>query len=153
MKQHLNPAVYALRRSTIREFSALAAAKEGCIRLTLGEPEFNTPAPVGEALKSALANGQTHYIANNGAPALLQKIAEFEKKKNGFEVTPEQIIVTAGSGGYFPSGLVIGTVEEVYLEESGITCSASIRPAVEIDEMSYVFIITEFLGQTKGAAP
>lgn len=68
-------------------------------------------------------------------------------------IEPGQIIVTAGSGGYFPPELVIGTVEEVYLEESGITCSASIRPAVEIDEISYVFVITEFLGQTREVLP
>ena len=97
MKEHLNPAVYQLRRSTIREFSKLAAEKEGCIRLTLGEPEFDTPAPVGQALIASLENGDTHYIANNGAPALLERIARFEQEHNGLDITPEQIIVTAGA--------------------------------------------------------
>ncbi|MBR5782938.1 MAG: aminotransferase class I/II-fold pyridoxal phosphate-dependent enzyme [Clostridia bacterium] len=96
MKHRLNPAVFSLRRSAIREFSALAAAKEGCIRLTLGEPEFGTPAPVCEALKESVDRGETHYIANNGSAALLNKIAQFETKQ-GFAVAPEQIIVTAGA--------------------------------------------------------
>ena len=97
MKEHLNPAVFSLRRSTIREFSALAAQKEGCIRLTLGEPEFDTPAPVKEALIEALSAGETHYIANNGSRKLLERIARFEREQNGYDVTPEQVIVTAGA--------------------------------------------------------
>ena len=97
MKEHLNPAVYNLRRSTIREFSALAAAKEGCIKLTLGEPEFDTPAPICEALITSLQNGDTHYIANNGAPRLLERIAKFETEQNGFVTEPGEIIVTAGA--------------------------------------------------------
>ncbi len=97
MKEHLNPAVFSLRRSTIREFSALAAAKEGCIRLTLGEPEFNTPAPVGTALIEALDKGETHYIANNGTQSLRERIARFEREQNGLDTTADEIIVTAGA--------------------------------------------------------
>ena len=97
MREHLNPAVFNLQRSTIREFSALAAQKEGCIRLTLGEPEFDTPSPVLKALQEAAQLGETHYISNNGSPALLERIARFEREQNGFAVTADQIIVTAGA--------------------------------------------------------
>ena len=54
MREHLNTALYGLRRSAIREFSALAAATPGCVSLTLGEPDFDTPAPVREAACAAL---------------------------------------------------------------------------------------------------
>lgn len=97
MREHLNPAVFNLRRSTIREFSALAAAKENCIRLTLGEPEFDTPAPVGTALVQALENGETHYIANNGTLALRERIARFEREQNGLDTSADEVIVTAGA--------------------------------------------------------
>lgn len=97
MREHLNPAVFNLRRSTIREFSTLAAAKEGCIRLTLGEPEFDTPAPVGTALVQALENGETHYIANNGTLALRERIARFEREQNGLDTSADEVIVTAGA--------------------------------------------------------
>ena len=55
-----------LATSGIRRFNALANATPGCVRLTLGEPEFDTPAPVKEAVARALAEGQTHYPPNNG---------------------------------------------------------------------------------------
>ncbi len=97
MKEHLNQNVYALQRSTIREFSTLAAQTPGCIRLTLGEPEFDTPASIVSALESAANKGETHYIANNGTLALRERIAKFETEKNSFAVSAEQIIVTAGA--------------------------------------------------------
>lgn len=96
MERFLNSAVYGAKRSAIREFSRLAQETEGCLRLTLGEPDFDTPLPVREAAIRSLHNHETHYIANNGAPALLKAISEFEKKK-GLCYAPEEIIVTAGA--------------------------------------------------------
>ena len=97
MREHLNPAVFALKRSSIREYSNLAAATPGCIRLTLGEPEFNTPAPIVSELFAAAEAGETHYIANNGTLALREKIARFEREHNGFCTNADEIIVTAGA--------------------------------------------------------
>lgn len=97
MRDHLNPRVFDLQRSSIREYSNLAAATPDCIRLTLGEPEFDTPAPITEALFTAAKDGDTHYIANNGTFALRQRIARFETEQNGFETSADEIIVTAGA--------------------------------------------------------
>lgn len=97
MREHLNPAVYRLQRSSIREYSNLAAATPGCIRLTLGEPEFDTPVSITEALFAAAKAGETHYIANNGTLSLRERIARFEREQNGFAVTADDIIVTAGA--------------------------------------------------------
>ena len=97
MREHLNPRVFDLQRSSIREYSNLAAATPDCIRLTLGEPEFDTPAPITEALFTAAKDGDTHYIANNGTLALRQRIARFETEQNGFETNADEIIVTAGA--------------------------------------------------------
>ena len=97
MRDHLNPRVFDLQRSSIREYSNLAAATPDCIRLTLGEPEFDTPAPITEALFTAAKDGDTHYITNNGTFALRERIARFETEQNGFETSADEIIVTAGA--------------------------------------------------------
>ena len=94
MRDRLNEAVYSARRSPIREFSQLAAKTPDCIRLTLGEPDFDTPEPVCEAAVEALAAGETHYIENNGAPELREKIAAFEK---GLNYAADEVIVTVGA--------------------------------------------------------
>ena len=97
MISHLNTALYTAKRSAIREFSALAKATPGCIALTLGEPEFDTPAAVREAAKEALDAGETHYIANPGAPEVRQAVADFERRENGFVCDPSEVILTAGA--------------------------------------------------------
>ena len=56
MKDCLNEAVYSLKRSAIREFSRLAKETPGCIALTLGEPDFDTPEPIREQAKLSLDN-------------------------------------------------------------------------------------------------
>lgn len=97
MSERLNPAVNSLRRSAIREFSKLAGETPGCIRLTLGEPDYDTPAEIRAAAAVALDDGETHYIENNGAMELRRRIAEFERDVNGLDYGPEEIIVTAGA--------------------------------------------------------
>ena len=97
MRDHLNEAAYNLRRSAIREFSKMAAARENCVRLSLGEPDFATPGAVCNAAAESLQAGDTHYIENNGARDLRIKIAEYEREKNGMDYDADEIIVTSGA--------------------------------------------------------
>lgn len=97
MIDRLNSAVYGSKRSAIREFSALARSTPGCVALTLGEPDFDTPSNVRAAVGSALDAGETHYIANNGVAELRERISEYERVQNGLSYSPDEIIVTAGA--------------------------------------------------------
>ncbi len=97
MKEHLNSVMYEARHSAIRQFSNLAKATPGCVMLTLGEPDFDTPEEVKAEVSKAFENHETHYIANNGSPELRRRIAEFENEKNGHHYTEENVIVTAGA--------------------------------------------------------
>ena len=54
------------------------------------------------------------------------------------------LVVTSGLGGYYPSDLVIGTIEEVQKDESGSASYAVIAPAADFDALSEVFIIKSF---------
>ncbi len=97
MRDRLNSAVFDLKRSAIREFAALAKATPGCVSLTLGEPDFDTPEPVTQQAKASLDAHETHYIENNGLRELRERIARFETEKNGFDCDQSQVIVTAGA--------------------------------------------------------
>ena len=97
MKEKLNSAVYGLKKSAIREFSRLAKETPGCIALTLGEPDFDTPSPIRLAAEQSLENHETHYIENSGLYLLRERIAHFEKEKHGFDCKAEQVIVTSGA--------------------------------------------------------
>ena len=54
------------------------------------------------------------------------------------------LVVTSGLGGYYPSGLVIGSVEEVKMDDSGAMEYAVLTPMVSFDELTEVFIIKSF---------
>jgi aminotransferase len=94
----LNPNLSGLQRSGIRVYTNLANQTPGCIRFTIGEPDFDTPQAIKDAAWKALQDNQTHYAMNQGQPALRQAIAEYETNR-GFSCSPEQILITAGATG------------------------------------------------------
>ena len=53
-------------------------------------------------------------------------------------------IVTSGLGGYYPSGLVIGTVSSVNTNDDGLAQYAVIAPMLDFDTLSEVFVIKDF---------
>jgi rod shape-determining protein MreC len=62
-------------------------------------------------------------------------------------VSKGDIVITSGFGGIFPKGLKIGTVEDIKLDISGMSLYAVTQPMVNISEVKYVSIITDFRGK------
>lgn len=89
----LNENLRALKRSGIRAYTELARSVPGCVMLTLGEPDFDTPAAIKNAAVRAMEENRTHYAPNRGIPALVKAIGEKENCKES------QIIVTVGATG------------------------------------------------------
>ena len=86
--------------SKIREIftrvNELKAQGKDIISLGIGEPDFDTPANINEAMIQATRDGQTHYSANKGILPLRQAICD--KYQQEFQMTydPEEVIVTVG---------------------------------------------------------
>jgi len=76
---------------------ALEATGRDVIHLEIGEPDFDTPANIRHAAARALEEGYTHYGPATGLPALREAIAADATKRKGFDVSPEQVIVTPGA--------------------------------------------------------
>ncbi len=53
-------------------------------------------------------------------------------------------VLTSGKGGVYPAGLVVGHIEEIETDVSGMTRYAVVAPQVALDELSEVFVIKEF---------
>ena len=53
-------------------------------------------------------------------------------------------IVTSGLGGIYPAGLDVGTVLSFHTEADGISRTAVIQPSADIENVRYVYIITDF---------
>ncbi|MCW4050316.1 MAG: aminotransferase class I/II-fold pyridoxal phosphate-dependent enzyme [Candidatus Bathyarchaeota archaeon] len=97
---------------------AMARGMKDVVNLGGGDPDFNTPGHITDALIKALKEGKTHYPPNHGLPVLRSVIAEYHGQ-HGVDWAPSEAIVTAGSGvSLFVS--MAGTVnpgEEVILLE------------------------------------
>ena len=92
----LNKNLAALKRSQIRVFTNLARETPGCVMLTIGEPDLNTPEAIKAAAVTALTENQTHYAPNQGTPALRRAVAEFETRR-GNPTTADQVLITIGA--------------------------------------------------------
>jgi len=53
-------------------------------------------------------------------------------------------VVTSGLGGYYPSNIVIGTVERVEVDDNGLAQYAVLAPMCDFDLLTEVFIIKNF---------
>ena len=67
------------------------------INLSVGEPDFDTPAPAKEGAARAMAENRTRYDKIAGLIELRQAICRKLKEENGLDYTPEQIIVSNGA--------------------------------------------------------
>ena len=92
----LNQNLSTLKRSAIRVYSNLARQTPDCAMLTIGEPDFDTPAAIKAAACAALNANQTHYAPNQGTVQLRQAVAEFETAR-GNVTGPENVLVTIGA--------------------------------------------------------
>lgn len=131
MKHVLNEALHSIEQSGIRRISDEASKYEGVIRLTVGEPAFNTPENIKQAAKDALDQNHTHYPSAIGLLPLRKAIAQFEATYNHIHYQPEEIIITHGATGalYVALGTILNPGDEVIIFSPAYT---SYRPAIEI---------------------
>jgi len=54
------------------------------------------------------------------------------------------IIATSGIGKVFPRGLMVGHIEKIFLENDGLSMTAIVKPAVDIESITNVQIVTGF---------
>jgi aspartate/methionine/tyrosine aminotransferase len=103
------------------------------IHMEIGEPDFDTPAPVIAAGQRALAAGETHYTPARGLPALRQTIANFYRERYATRIDPERIIVTPGASGALQLVLsvLINPGESVLMADPGYPCNRHFVELVE----------------------
>ncbi len=103
------------------------------IHLEVGEPDFDTPQCVKEAICRALADGQTHYTHSLGDPALREAICEHYRKTYDVSVHPDQVVVTSGTS---PAMLLVFAAllekgDEVIISDPGYACYPNFIKFVE----------------------
>jgi aminotransferase len=97
--EHLiNPQVKEIQISGIRKISNKVAEMPGALTLTIGQPDFPTPAHIVEAANRALEQQKTVYTPNPGILELRQAAADFVRGKYGLDYrAADEVIVTVGA--------------------------------------------------------
>ncbi|HEX3638177.1 MAG TPA: aminotransferase class I/II-fold pyridoxal phosphate-dependent enzyme [Paraburkholderia sp.] len=124
------------RRTSAWEIHRVAqqalARGEDVIVLSVGDPDFATPAPIVERAVEALRGGDTHYSAVSGREPLRAAIAAEHTSATGCAVNTANVILTAGAqNGVFATSLcLLQAGDEVIVPEPMyLTYEACVRAA------------------------
>lgn len=71
---------------------------------------------------------------------------EMRNMARNADLLPGDTIVTSGYSGYHPAGIIIGNIEEVQMDEGGLTKKATIAPAVDFYKLEEVMVVTNYQG-------
>lgn len=73
------------------------------------------------------------------------KMLLLKKIPSDVEVKVGSTVITSGLGGVFPRGLPIGTVEEVVVDQYGLTQTAYLKPYADLYDISHVVVVSQEL--------
>lgn len=94
------------------------------VHLEVGEPDFDVPACVTEALARAVADGHTHYTHSLGIVELREAICGHYAETYGADVHPEQVLVTSGTspGFFLVLSALLESGDEVIISDPHYCC-------------------------------
>ena len=90
-----------------------------------------------------IISGEISYVTGNAKLAREDK-CKMANLSSTTKVSYGSIICTAGLSGSVPKGLLIGTVDEIDDETTDISSYAVITPGVAIEDITSVFVLTDY---------
>lgn len=110
----ISPTAQRIRENSRRPAGGSPAP--GTVSLALGEPDFDTPAPIVEAMTRALAQGVTHYGDLNGDAQLRDLIAS---RAPASAITADQVSITHGASAALASAIhaLVGPGDRIVIPE------------------------------------
>ena len=103
---------------------------------TLVDVDMSIGAFVGEEGTSGMVIGEYSFMK--------KKLAKLTYLAEGAQIFVGDEVLTSGSGGAFPAGLVIGTLSAVKSESGGQLEYGVVEPGCKLDSLVQVFIIKDF---------
>jgi aminotransferase len=98
LENRFNQQVYKIAVSTIRQFDETVSPIPDILKLTLGEPDFNTPEHVKAAGKEAIEQNFSHYTGMSGLLDVREAATYFLKEKYHLSYDSQtETLVTVGA--------------------------------------------------------
>ncbi|MBU1054685.1 MAG: pyridoxal phosphate-dependent aminotransferase [Proteobacteria bacterium] len=94
------------------------------IHLEVGEPDFETPECVKEAIIKAIRDGHTHYTHSLGMIELREAISEHYQKTYNVTVCPDNIVIASGTSPAMFSlfSVLLNNDDEVIISDPHYAC-------------------------------
>ena len=98
LENQFNHQVYKIAVSTIRQFDETVSPIPNILKLTLGEPDFNTPEHIKSAGKEAIEQNFSHYTGMSGLVDVREAATYFLKEKYHLSYDSQtEVLVTVGA--------------------------------------------------------
>lgn len=98
LQDRFNKNVYEIAVSLIRQFDEKVSGIPNMLKLTLGEPDFNTPEHVKEAGQQAIKDNFSHYTGMSGLIDVREAASRFMSEKYTVHYEPTtEVLVTVGA--------------------------------------------------------
>ncbi|WP_251866531.1 pyridoxal phosphate-dependent aminotransferase [Enterococcus malodoratus] len=98
LQDRFNKNVYEIAVSLIRQFDEKVSGIPNMLKLTLGEPDFNTPEHVKEAGQQAIKDNFSHYTGMSGLIDVREAASRFLSEKYAVNYQPAtEVLVTVGA--------------------------------------------------------
>ena len=96
--QVMKPMSARAREISLEPFRLALALPKDVIRLSVGEPDFDTPDFIRDAAKRSIDDGFTHYSPASGYEDLRKAVAEKLRRENGISYNHQtDVVITPGS--------------------------------------------------------
>lgn len=128
-----------LPSNQIREITQAAWATPNAIVLSIGEPAFPVPRHILDAGIAALDRDDTNYTPNEGIAPLRRSFATRFGSRNGMEVDPSRVYVTAGAqqGLHLAMSMLLDAGDEVLIPNPGYPTFTMTAQLVHARPVSY----------------
>ncbi|TMT00024.1 aminotransferase class I/II-fold pyridoxal phosphate-dependent enzyme [Apilactobacillus kunkeei] len=95
--RNYNHRLNGIEPSGIRHFDDTISQNDDLIKLTLGEPDLNTPEHIKQAAIKGINENDSHYSAQAGKIELRQAITDYLSNRWNLEYDADEVVVTNGA--------------------------------------------------------
>ncbi|MCT6891989.1 MAG: aminotransferase class I/II-fold pyridoxal phosphate-dependent enzyme, partial [Lactobacillus sp.] len=93
----INTKIKNLPNSAIRSFNQRISTIPGIIKLTIGEPDLNTPEHIKQAAINDITNDDSHYAPEAGKKKYLKAVSKYLNQSLGVNYDPAtELCATVG---------------------------------------------------------
>lgn len=97
VEKYIEERLGSMKKRSHRKIVEMARQMDNVMNLGGGDPDFDTPGHIIDAMINAVKEGMTHYPPPKGLPALRKAVSEYHGS-HGVEWKPSEVTITAGSG-------------------------------------------------------